>query len=176
LQVRDEEIPELDILRGRCRVPITGDVASTGNKVNVLLQAYIGGFELRGFTLISDRAYIQQSAGRISRALFEMFLRKGDCVLAERFLTLSKSIDKQMWWEASPLRQFGALFTSDDVLRKLCESGLPLDDLCEMSAADLGALVRHPNVGALVRNGLHALPFMSVEATVQVMAFHFLVC
>jgi hypothetical protein len=149
-------------------VPLTGDVATTGNKVNVLLQAYIGGFELRGFTLISDRAYIQQSAGRIARALFEIFLRKGNCALAERFLTLSKSIDKQLWWESSPLRQFSQLLPSEEVVRKLCDSGIPLDTLCDMSASDLGALVRHPSAGSVVRAALNSLPYLSVEASVQV--------
>lgn len=38
IKVRDEEIPELDLLRGRCHIKLTGDVASTINKVNVLLQ------------------------------------------------------------------------------------------------------------------------------------------
>jgi activating signal cointegrator complex subunit 3 len=135
--------------------------------VLVLLQAYIGGFELRGFTLISDRAYIQQNSGRIARALFEVFLRKGNCVLAERFLTISKAIDKQLWWEYSPLRQFAQLFPSEEVLRKLCDCGVPLDELCDLSATELGALVRHPSAGSYVRTALQSLPFVSVEASVQ---------
>ena len=40
-------------------------------KVNVLLQAYISQLKLDGFALVSDMVYVQQSAGRILRALFE---------------------------------------------------------------------------------------------------------
>jgi len=42
IKVRDEEIPELDLLRGRCHIKLTGDVASAINKVNVLLQVRRG--------------------------------------------------------------------------------------------------------------------------------------
>jgi len=167
-QVRDEEIPELDLLRGRCHVKLAGDVATTSNKVNVLLQAFIGGLPLRGFTLISDCAYIKQSAGRIARALFEIFLRQNNCAMAERFLALSLAIDKTMWWDAPPLRQFASLMPSEEVLRKLQDCGTPLDELCDMTPAELGALVRHPNIGPKVHSALHSIPYLHVEASVQV--------
>ena len=45
-------------------------------QVNVLLQAYISQLKLDGFALNADMVFIQQSAGRIMRALFEVVLRR----------------------------------------------------------------------------------------------------
>ena len=46
-------------------------------KANVLLQCYISQLPMDSSTLGSDSYFIQQSAGRITRALFEMVLRRG---------------------------------------------------------------------------------------------------
>lgn len=52
--------------------------------MNVLLQAYISGLKLEGFALVADMAFIQQSANRIMRALFEIALKKGWAALADK--------------------------------------------------------------------------------------------
>lgn len=168
VKVRDEELAELDVLRHAAHVKIKGDVSNTPAKVNVLLQAYISGEPVRGFTLISDTAYVTQSAGRIARALFEIFLRKGWCTLAERLLTLSKCIDKRLWWDVSPLWQFRHIsLLPDDVLMKLQACGTSLDELASMDAGDLGSLVRHPKLGGRVAGALRQLPYLDIEASVQ---------
>ena len=84
-----------------------------------------GGFFVRRH-LYRLRRYVTQSAGRISRALFEISLKKGWASLAERMLTIAKvyecarlsngrphcshlwdqACDKRQWWTSSPLRQF----------------------------------------------------------------------
>lgn len=173
-QVRDEELQELDYLKARCKHRIKGDVANTTGKVNVLLQAHIGQLELRGFTLISDKSYINQSAGRIARALFEIFLRKGWCTLSAQMLAISKSIDKQIWWDQSPLWQLtnlaagssGGGMLTFEIVRKLDDSGISVDALCDMGPEELGSLVRHPNMGPRVFSALHALPYLHIETTV----------
>ena len=53
--------------------------------------------------------YVQQSAGRIMRALFEIALKRGWAALANKTLDLCKLIDRRMWKSHSPLRQFGTL-------------------------------------------------------------------
>lgn len=60
-------------LRGFSRFP----------QINVLLQAYISQLKLEGFALMSDMVYVQQSASRIMRALYEIALRR--CVLLTLF-------------------------------------------------------------------------------------------
>lgn len=169
VKVRDEELQELGWLRSNaCPVPIKGDVNNHLNKTNVLLQAFISGAPLRSFTLISDTGYITQSAGRISRALFEICLRKGWSSLAERLLTVCKSIDKKVWWMASPLRQFNHVWNlQPDVVKKLEDCGQNLDQLADMGADELGALVRHPKLGTKLLRHLREIPYVDCETEVQ---------
>jgi activating signal cointegrator complex subunit 3 len=49
-----------------------GGLESNTGKQNLLLQCYISNAIIDTPTLISDSYFIQQSAGRICRALFEM--------------------------------------------------------------------------------------------------------
>ena len=167
VKVRDEELGELDALKSGAHVRITGDVAHTRGKVNLLLQAYISRRPLRGFTLISDTAYITQSAGRIARALFEIFLRRGAAPLALSLLSVSKAVDKQLWWDASPLWQALGWGLPADIITKLEASGAPLEELCDCSASELGALVHHPSAGPRIAKALGELPYLEVEADVQ---------
>ena len=55
-------------------------------QVNVLLQCYISKLKLEGFAMVADMVYIQQSAGRIFRAIFEICLKRGWAALALRSL------------------------------------------------------------------------------------------
>ena len=168
VKVRDEELGELDFLKGEARVLIKGDVANTVGKVNCLLQAYIACAPLRSFTLISDTAYITQSAGRISRALFEICLKKGLLGVAETMLALAKAVDKRLWWTASPLRQFmGFWGLAADVVKKLEESAIGVEDLADMQPMELGGLVRHPKLGPRLWQLIRQVPRLGVECTVQ---------
>jgi activating signal cointegrator complex subunit 3 len=168
IKVRDEELQELDFLKEEARIKCSGDVANTHGKVNVLLQAYISNVQLRSFTLISDTAYITQSAGRLSRALFEMSLKRGWLRMAERFLTLSKAVDKRTWWSTSPLRQFmGFWGLAAEVIKKLEESGTPIDELADLQPLELGGMVRHPKLGPRIWSLVRQIPRLDVEYQVQ---------
>ena len=72
IRVREEELQDLDELKNRAHLEVLEAVENGEGKVNVLLQAYISQLPIKSFTLISDMSYINQSAGRISRALFEV--------------------------------------------------------------------------------------------------------
>jgi len=50
----------------------------------VLLQAYISRLRLEGFALVADMTYVQQSACRLMRALFEVALKRGRDVQASK--------------------------------------------------------------------------------------------
>jgi hypothetical protein len=56
----------------------------------VLLQSYISQVAPDNFALVSDSAYVTQSAGRIARALFEIVLKRGWPAMAARMLSLAK--------------------------------------------------------------------------------------
>lgn len=119
--VRTEEKEELRRLIERVPIPVKEGMEEPTAKVNVLLQAYISQLKLDGFALLADMVYVQQSAGRLMRALFEICLRRGWAQLAVRALTMCKMVDHRQWQSSSPLRQFvtshGGL--ADDTLRKV---------------------------------------------------------
>ena len=62
-------------------------------------------------------SYVQQSAGRILRALFEITLCKKWAALADKVLQLCKMVDRRMWASQTPLRQFPTI--PKDTLKKI---------------------------------------------------------
>ena len=72
----------------------------------MLLQAYISQFKLDGYAISSDMVYIAQSAGRILRALFEICIKRGWVQLTLCILNVAKMVEKRMWSNMTPLRQF----------------------------------------------------------------------
>ena len=88
--VREEEKDELRKLLERVPIPVKESIDEPSAKVNVLLQAYISQLPLDGFALLADMVFVQQSAGRIIRALFEICLKRGWAMLAHRMLDLCK--------------------------------------------------------------------------------------
>ncbi|XP_026040959.1 activating signal cointegrator 1 complex subunit 3 isoform X1 [Maylandia zebra] len=166
LKVREEEMEELEqMLCSYCQLPAAGGVENGYGKVNILLQTYIGRGEVDSFSLISDLSYVAQNAARIVRALFEIALRKRWPLMTRRLLTLCKVIDKRLWDSAHPLRQFPNL--SPVVLNRLEEKKLTVDKLKEMRKDDIGHMLHHVNIGLTVKQCVHQIPSISMEATIQ---------
>ncbi|KAF8417097.1 Sec63 domain-containing protein, partial [Boletus edulis BED1] len=106
LHVRQEEKLELAKLLERVPIPVKESVDEPAAKINVLLQAYISQLKLEGFALVADMVFVQQSAGRILRAMFEICLKRGWAMPA-RVLR---------WGSMTPLRQFKGV--PQEVIRK----------------------------------------------------------
>ena len=77
LKVRPEELPEIDQLKKKMNVAVRGSTDDTSCKVNILLQGYLNKTVVSSFTLQSDTNYVAQNASRITRALFEICLKRG---------------------------------------------------------------------------------------------------
>ncbi|XP_076593233.1 activating signal cointegrator 1 complex subunit 3 isoform X1 [Chaetodon auriga] len=166
LKVRDEELEELDqLLCNYCELPASGGVENSYGKINILLQTYISRGEVDSFSLISDLSYVAQNAARIVRALFEIALRKRWPTMTYRLLTLCKVIDKRLWGFAHPLRQFPSL--SHIVLNRLEEKKLTVDKLKEMRKDEIGHMLHHVNVGLTVKQCVHQIPSITMEANIQ---------
>uniref|UniRef100_A0A671V6M3 Activating signal cointegrator 1 complex subunit 3 n=1 Tax=Sparus aurata TaxID=8175 RepID=A0A671V6M3_SPAAU len=166
LKVRDEELEELDqLLSNYCELPAAGGVENSYGKINVLLQTYISRGEVDSFSLISDLSYVAQNAARIVRALFEIALRKRWPAMTYRLLTLCKVIDKRLWGFSHPLRQFPNL--SHIVLNRLEEKKLTVDKLKEMRKDEIGHMLHHVNVGLSVKQCVHQIPSITMEASIQ---------
>ncbi|XP_074846926.1 activating signal cointegrator 1 complex subunit 3 isoform X2 [Carettochelys insculpta] len=166
IKVREEEIEELDaLLNNFCELSAPGGVENSYGKINILLQTYISRGEIDSFSLISDSAYVAQNAARIIRALFEVALRKRWPAMTYRLLNLSKVIDKRLWGWANPLRQFSVLPPS--VLTKLEEKNLTVDKMKDMRKDEIGHMLRHVHIGLKVKQCVHQIPSITMEAAIQ---------
>jgi pre-mRNA-splicing helicase BRR2 len=165
IPVREEEKVELAKLVERVPVPVKGGADEASSKVNVLLQAYISKLKLDGFALLSDMVYVEQSAGRIMRAIFEICLRRGWAALALRALNWCKMIDKRMWASQTPLRHFKGL--AEDILRKVEKKDFAWERYYDLSSAEIGELIRFPKMGKTIHKLVHQFPKLDLSAYVQ---------
>jgi pre-mRNA-splicing helicase BRR2 len=104
ITVREEEKLELAKLAGKVPIPVKESPSEPSAKVNMLLQAYISRLKLDGFALVADMAFVQQSAARIMRALFEIALRRNWSGLAKRTLAFANMVAHRIWRSQTPLR------------------------------------------------------------------------
>eukprot|EP00055_Hartaetosiga_balthica_P018407 m.134146 g.134146 ORF g.134146 m.134146 type:complete len:2176 (-) comp9519_c1_seq1:89-6616(-) len=165
VRVREEEKLELQTLLERVPIPVKESIDESTAKINVLLQAYISGLRLDGFSLASDMVYITQSAGRLIRALFEIALRHGWCGLTDRTLAFCKMIDRQLWQTRCPLNQFKKL--NKEVVHKLERKNLYWSQLTSLNPTDLGELIRQPKLGKSLHKYIHSLPKVEISSYVQ---------
>lgn len=165
IHVREEEKLELAKLAARVPIPIKDSIEDSLAKVNVLLQAYISGLRLEGFALVADMQYVQQSANRIMRALFEISLKKGWAALADKTLNLCKMAERKMWLSQSPLRQFRAI--PEAIARKLEKKDISWSRYFDMTPQDLGELIKLPRMGKPLHQFVHQFPKVELSVHVQ---------
>jgi pre-mRNA-splicing helicase BRR2 len=162
MRVREEEKLELVGLANRVPIPIKESLDEPSAKVNVLLQAYISNLKLDGLALASDMVYVTQSAGRLARALLQIAIGRRWASLVDLCLKLSKMVSKRQWTSQTPLRQFLPA-VSDDILRRIERKDVDFDRYCDLTASEVGELLRNPKLGKTVHRLVHALPHMELE-------------
>lgn len=162
MRVREEEKLELVGLANRVPIPIKESLEEPSAKVNVLLQAFVSNLKLDGLALASDMIYVTQSAGRLARALLHIAISRRWANLVERCLTLCKMVSKRQWTSQTPLRQFLPA-VSDEVLRRIERKDVDFDRYYDLTAAEVGELLRDPRLGRTVHRLVHALPHMELE-------------
>ncbi|KAK7411347.1 hypothetical protein VNO78_02780 [Psophocarpus tetragonolobus] len=166
IAVREEEQNELEMLARTCPLEIKGGPSNKHGKISILIQLYISRGSIDSFSLVSDASYISASLARITRALFEICLRRGWCEMTLFMLEYCKAVDRQVWPHLHPLRQFDKDLSAE-ILRKLEERGADLDRLYEMEEKDIGALIRYVPGGRLVKQYLGCFPSLQLTATVS---------
>lgn len=166
LVVRAEEKAELRALLDRVPIPVCEPPEEPSAKVNVLLQTWISRLQLDGFALMADMAYITGSAGRLFRAIFDVAIKRGWAALALRALTMSKAIARRMWASHTPMRQFVPGLPDAD-LYKLERKSLPWDRYADLSAVELGELLRKPAFGKVMKKLVDSFPRLDLSAQVQ---------
>ncbi|PKI35753.1 hypothetical protein CRG98_043911 [Punica granatum] len=155
---------ELAKLLDRVPIPVKESLEEPSAKINVLLQAYISQLKLEGLSLTSDMVFITQSAGRLMRALFEIVLKRGWAQLAEKALNLCKMVSKRMWSVQTPLRQFAGIPSA--ILTKLEKKDLAWERYYDLSAQELGELIRAPKLGRTLHKFIHQFPKLNLAAHV----------
>ncbi|KAG7088489.1 hypothetical protein E1B28_012477 [Marasmius oreades] len=165
IPVRQEEKLELAKLLERVPIPVKESVEEPAAKINVLLQAYISQLKLDGFVLLADMVFVQQSAGRIIRAVFEICLKRGWAVPAKAALDLCKMVEKRMWGSMTPLRQFKGV--PPEVIRKAEGKQFPWYRYFDLTPPEIGELIGIPNAGRLVHRLVHSFPKLQLQAQVQ---------
>ncbi|KAH9477321.1 U5 small nuclear ribonucleoprotein 200 kDa helicase [Psilocybe cubensis] len=165
LPVRQEEKLELAKLLERVPIPVKESVEEPAAKINVLLQAYISQLKLDGFVLVADMVFVQQSAGRILRAMFEICLKRGWAVPAKAALDMCKMVEKRMWGSMTPLRQFKGV--PSEVIRKAEGKQFPWYRYFDLTPPEIGELIGIPNAGRLVHRLVHNFPKLQLQAQVQ---------
>lgn len=165
IPVREEEKVELSKLVEQVPVPVKGGSEEASSKVNVLLQAFVSKLKLDGFALISDMGYIQQSAGRIMRAIFEICLKRSWAGLALRALQWCKIIDKKMWPSQTPLRHFKAV--PEDILRRIEKKDFAWERYYDLTSTEIGEFIRVPKIGKTIHKLVHQFPKLDLSAYVQ---------
>lgn len=166
IKFREEESKDLEKLGRACRLPIAGELLeTTKGKVSCLLQAYISKTFVESHSLISDLMYISQNATRIGRGMFEYSIKQGWSKTTYNLLKLCKMLELQTWDNLSPFRQFDF---PPQVINKLEESQITIEELEEMTANDIGHLVNYPDkMGTAIRKHIRYFPYVLVEGSVR---------
>lgn len=166
IKFREEEANELENLRRACHLPLAdGTIESTKGKVSCLLQAYISRSRIESHSLISDLMYIAQNATRIGRGLFEYALKRKWPVTAFNLLKICKMLELQTWLFHSPFRHFDL---PPQVIARIEESKIPIEELEAMTPAEIGKLVYYPEkMGQTLKEYLKQLPYVLVDGQVK---------
>jgi pre-mRNA-splicing helicase BRR2 len=166
ITVREEEKLELAKLAAKVPIPVKESPSEPSAKVNILLQAYISRLKLDGFALVSDMAFIQQSAARIMRALFEIALRRNWSGLAKLTLNFANMVAYRIWRSQTPLRQFKNV--PEVVARKLeRKADIEWSRYYDLTPSDLGELVGVPKMGRVLHKLVHQFPRLELSAHIQ---------
>ncbi|KAI9444012.1 Sec63-domain-containing protein [Lactarius indigo] len=165
IPVRQEEKLELGKMLERVPIPVKESVEEPAAKINVLLQAYISQLKLEGFALVADMVFVQQSAGRILRAIYEICLKRGWAVPTRAALDMCKMVEKRMWSSMTPLRQFKGV--PPEIIRKAEGKQFPWYRYFDLTPPEIGELLGIPNAGRLVHRLVHSFPKLQLQAQVQ---------
>ncbi|XGW28221.1 hypothetical protein V3C99_008208 [Haemonchus contortus] len=166
LKIREDECLDLEeLISCGCVLPLRGGgLASVAGKVNVLLQSHISRSFIRSFSLASESLYVQQNAGRLCRAIFEIVLRRGWAQAANAFLTMSKCIEKRIWPNQSSLRQLDE-FLRIDLIEKVERRKLTESQLLDLTAKELGHMFSCD--GEKLHKTMRMLPRLEVDAVLK---------
>lgn len=106
--------------------------------------------------------FIQQSAARLLRCLFELAWKKRWASVAVKLLELAIMVDRKLWRSQSPLRQFTAI--PEVLVRKLERiSDIVWSKYQDLTPQDLGEMVKMPKMGKTLYKFVHMVPRVHID-------------
>ncbi|CAG9864266.1 unnamed protein product, partial [Phyllotreta striolata] len=167
IQVRMDEIQELDRLRECNEYDINLDFSNSVDKVIMLIQANISREHVKVSSLVSDSQFIMQTVIRLARALFEIAKDKDFAMQVSRTLTFARMLDQQMWDHAHPLMQFKELIPHLSSYRSAKVLSMPVWELNELTERELESMFRSKHVGGRVKHYCRIFPQVEVDFIVK---------
>jgi activating signal cointegrator complex subunit 3 len=170
LKIRPEEISELDNLQKHCSIKIKTSADDPSGKVSILLQSYLNHAKVNSFTLQSDINYISQNASRITRALFEICLKRSWSTLSIYYLSLAKCIEYSLPLNATPLRQFQSRKDDNlpfDIIKKLEEKKVTVEKLLDLDVKEICQLISNQRYGGKIKELAKRLPKLNIDIKIQ---------
>ncbi|KAF5297298.1 hypothetical protein FQA39_LY12137 [Lamprigera yunnana] len=166
MQVRPDELEDLDgLLDTYCEFQVSVGVENPEGKVFALMQTYLSRGSIKSISLASDMEFINQSAARIARALFDIAIHQNQATFAGRCLTVAQAFEKQMWPFQSPVRQFPDIPIT--VIEHIENHNITIEDLREIDNKDFGYLIRNHKVKKQLKHFVDSFPLLSVESTLH---------
>lgn len=169
ITVREEELVELEKLeRKYCHVKVLGGAENPHGKVNILFQSYLSRGPIDTFALALDQAYVVQNASRIFRGLLEIFVKRSSPTMIERLIQLCIMAERRLWHYDHPLRQFETFnVIPSGILIKVEQMELSIDRIIDLSADEIGSLIRFERYGSHVKGAVRFIPFVEMGVVVQ---------
>lgn len=167
IQVRMDEIHELDRLRECNEYDINLDFANVTSKVICLIQANISKAIIRVSSLVSDSQYIMQTVVRLARALFEIAKDRNYALQVSRTLKLAQMMEQQTWDSVHPLWQFKELVPHLSSYRAMEILNMNIDELRDLSERDLESLFRSKHVANRISHFCRIFPVVEVDIVVK---------
>lgn len=151
---------------------INVNLALTGHKVSLILQAILGGYEPRNekrferqaSQFCTDQNIVFQHASRLVRCMVDCKLAQGDSVAARNAMELSRSIGARAW-DDGPSQLSQVYLIGPVAIRKLTMSNITsIEDLAATDAYKIEmALGRNPPFGQETLNRVKSFPQLRVQ-------------
>lgn len=166
MKVRPDELENLDELKEIYgHFSIEPNVEDPIGKVFVLMQTFLSRGFIKSISLASDMEYINQSAVRIARALFDIAIHQNKPSLASMCLRIAQAFEQRIRLSDSFLRQFNDL--PINVVETIAQTGMDLQQLRDMDMRDLGHLVRNHRIASNLKYCIDSFPAVEIESTLH---------
>jgi activating signal cointegrator complex subunit 3 len=184
IALREEEIPDLEILyseacpyefplsrqrSSRSRLEDHSEywLSNAAGKVYVLLQSYVSSAPMKNFALLSDMRYIEESATRLFRAIFEISVRLGWSSVARRANDLARAVERRVWPFEHPFAQAHDVPLS--VLDALKKRDAPhdLQSLREFSESQWHQLLGSTSLAHIAKRILAEFPRLDITGSLR---------